>query len=57
MTRFRAVVTAVYEVEVEAEHSLWVPERAAAAIRDALPTDLSISHVEAIPTDTAEDTT
>lgn len=57
MTRFRAVVTATYEVEVEAENSLWVPERAVVAMRTTLPTDLSISRIQAIPADTEEDTT
>lgn len=48
MTTFRAVVTATYEVEVEAESTLWVPERAVAQMRDVLPTDVRVSHVERV---------
>lgn len=49
MSRFRAVVTMTYEVEVEAASTLWVPEHAVARARDTLPTEVRVSHVEEIP--------
>ena len=48
MTKFRAVVTATYEVEVEAASTLWVPERAVALMRDVLPCDVRVSHIEPV---------
>lgn len=48
MTKFRAVVTATYEVEVEAGSTLWVPGRAVAQMRDVLPTDVRVSHIEPV---------
>lgn len=48
MTTFRAVVTATYEVEVEAASTLWVPERAVAQMRDVLPVDVRVSHIEPV---------